>query len=345
MQRILQPGDIEALDHTAFTRVRLPEPNSLYTDRAARLAQLADGNPIADYLRFAARLVRAQGQAAAQLAPLSFTDAAVQQVARAQEHSMPLFPAAEHIDPGWRAVLTQVLDALEKGEKSSTKPVEPLPTAMAGLITRLRGMTVEELDALAHRMVTRLALLQTPSKTTEADELALQPLVLSALQVTYTHRASHLRAADIPYTDPASICPVCAAPPVVSVLRIGGQSAGHRYLHCGLCGTEWHMVRVKCSHCESTEGVRYQGVESQAQEAEAGTEIAHKGAGGKKEQEVVLAETCDHCHGYRKIVNQEKDPLAEPLADDLATLTLDLLMSETPYARAGSNPLLAFAAE
>lgn len=343
MQRILQPGDIEALDHTAFTRVRLPEPGTLYTDRAARLAQLAEGNPIADYLRFAARLVRAQREVAATLAPLSFTDAQVQQIARAQEHSMPLFPAAEHIDPAWREVLTQLLDALEQGNTPSTAAAAPLPEAMRGLIARLRRLGKDELDALAHRMVTRVALLQTPPKPTEADELALQPLVLAALQVTFTHRASHLRVSDMPYTDPASICPVCAAPPVVSVLRIGGQSAGHRYLHCGLCSTEWHMVRVKCSHCESTEGIRYQGVESQAQDADA--ETPGKNTGGKKEPQVVLAETCDHCHGYRKIVNQEKDPLAEPLADDLATLTLDLLMSETAFSRAGANPLLAFAAE
>ncbi|EYC50127.1 formate dehydrogenase [Hylemonella gracilis str. Niagara R] len=343
MQRILQPGDIEALDHTAFTRVRLPEPTSLYTDRAARLSQLAEGNPIADYLRFAARLVRAQGKVAATLAPLSFSDAQVQQIARAQAHSMPLLPAAEHIDPTWREVLVQLLDALEQGGASSKQPAEPLPEAIQSLVTRLRGLGEEDIDALAHRMVTRLALLQTPGKSTEAEELALQPLVLAALQVTYTHRASHLRAADVPYTDPASICPVCAAPPVVSVLRIGGQSAGHRYLHCGLCATEWHMVRVKCSHCESTAGIHYQGVESQAEDTDA--DAVRKNTSDKKEQQVVLAETCDHCHGYRKIVNQEKDPLAEPLADDLATLTLDLLMSETPYARAGANPLLAFAAE
>jgi formate dehydrogenase accessory protein FdhE len=48
--------------------------------------------------------------------------------------------------------------------------------------------------------------------------------------------------------------------------------AGHRYLHCGLCATEWHMVRVKCTHCESTKGVAYQGIEGDAG--------------------VVLAETC-----------------------------------------------------
>jgi FdhE protein len=107
---------------------------------------------------------------------------------------------------------------------------------------------------------------------------------------------------------------------VASVLRIGGTAGGHRYLHCGLCATEWHAVRVKCSHCESTRGVRYRGIEGQP---------------------AVLAETCDACHTYRKQADQEKDPLAEPLADDLATLALDLLLAETPYARASGNPLLA----
>ena len=39
MQRILQPGDIEALDRTQLPRIRLPQPASLFADRAARLAQ------------------------------------------------------------------------------------------------------------------------------------------------------------------------------------------------------------------------------------------------------------------------------------------------------------------
>ncbi|MDC6711312.1 formate dehydrogenase accessory protein FdhE, partial [Leclercia adecarboxylata] len=130
-----------------------------------------------------------------------------------------------------------------------------------------------------------------------------------------------------PYTDPAGICPVCGSAPVASVLRIGGKEAGLRFLHCGVCATEWHMVRVKCSHCESTKGVRYQGMEQLE-------------PGAAQADQVVLAETCDGCHTYRKLVNQEKDPLAEPLADDLATLLLDLLMGETDYARASMNPLL-----
>ena len=153
-----------------------------------------------------------------------------------------------------------------------------------------------------------------------ARDIGLSPFVMAALQVTFAQRASQLDERDVPYTEPATICPVCASEPVASVLRIGGQMAGHRYLHCGTCCTEWQMVRVKCSHCESTKGVRYQGIE-----------------GGK---DVVMAETCDECGTYRKIVNQEKDPMAEPLADDLASLMLDLLMGETKFQRASPNPLL-----
>ncbi len=32
--------------------------------------------------------------------------------------------------------------------------------------------------------------------------------------------------------------------------------------------------------------------------------------------------------------------MAEPLADDLASLMLDLLMGDTPFQRASTNPLL-----
>ncbi|MDF1485115.1 formate dehydrogenase accessory protein FdhE [Ramlibacter sp. H39-3-26] len=305
MQRILQPGEIEALDHTSFPRVRLPQPGSLFADRAARLRQLAQGNAIADYLRFAAQLVQAQQRAAATVHTVALP---ADQLARAQAHSMPLMPAANSIDPAWQAVLEGLLDTLEQSGS--------LPATLAPVIARLRARTPAALDALA---------VQVLGDTTTTADLALQPFIMAALQVTFADRASRLGAADVPFVDPATICPVCASQPVASVLRIGGQAAGHRYLHCGTCCTEWHMVRVKCSHCESTQGIHYQGVE-----------------GGS---ETVLAETCDECHTYRKLVNQEKDPLAEPLADDLASLTLDLLMGDTAFARASANPLLALGRE
>lgn len=320
MQRILQPGDIEALDRTSPTRVRLPQPGSLFADRAARLAQKAVDNPIGEYLQFLSNLARAQHKAAASVQTAA-PDAAA--MAQAQQHSMPLLPAAGHVDPAWHGVLDQLLDAAQAAPG--------LPEALAPVIARLRALPQDERDTLARRVLVGLL--------SEPEDLAAAPLVMAALQVVFADRASRLKASDIPYTDPATVCPVCGTAPVASVLRIGGQSAGLRYLHCGTCATEWHMVRVKCSHCESTRGIHYQGMEQQQPAAQA---QAAPTSGAQADQ-VVLAETCDTCHTYRKLVNQEKDPLAEPLADDLATLLLDLLMGETDFARASLNPLLPMA--
>jgi FdhE protein len=53
------------------------------------------------------------------------------------------------------------------------------------------------------------------------------------------------------------------------------------------------------------------------------------------------AETCDHCHGWIKMLRQDKDPAIEPIADEVVSLGLDLLMRIGPYHRGGVNPFLA----
>ena len=61
VQRILEAGDIELLDHSAIPRIRTPERLAVFAARAARLRQLAAlGNPIAGYLRLMAVLADAQ---------------------------------------------------------------------------------------------------------------------------------------------------------------------------------------------------------------------------------------------------------------------------------------------
>ena len=300
MQRILQPGEIEALDHTSFPRILLPQVSSLFAERAARVRQLADGNPIADYLQFVAQIMDAQHKAV-NAVEVGAPDAEL--MARAQEHSMPLLPAVDTIDPVWQTVLDNMLDTLQ-GSEGLPEPLQPL-------LKELRALPTEVRADIAKKLL---------QKEVAARHIGMAPFIMAALQVTFAKRSAGLSARDVPYTDPASICPVCASESVASVIRIGGKMAGHRYAHCGTCACEWHMVRVKCTHCESTKGIHYQGLE---------------GAG-----EEVLAETCEECGSYRKIVNQEKNPMVEPLADDLASLMLDLLMSETEFQRASANPLL-----
>lgn len=90
--------------------------------------------------------------------------------------------------------------------------------------------------------------------------------------------------------------------PVSSMVQIG-TTQGLRYLHCNLCETEWHVVRVKCSNCEQSRDLHYWSLEN--------------------EQAAVKAESCGDCGTYLKILYQEKDPKVEAVADDLASLVLD----------------------
>ncbi|WP_321868744.1 formate dehydrogenase accessory protein FdhE [Burkholderia ubonensis] len=300
-QRILEPNEISALDHSAIPRFRLPERATVFSARAARLRQLADLNPISGYLRLMAVVADAQHAVLQDFAAQMPSQDAI---ARAQQHSMPLVPAlGGERDPQWRAVLYELLDRVE-GAGLVNPP-------LAKLLDRLRLMAPAELDAQADAI---LAL-----RFAEVDP-ATAPFLMGALQVVWTDLASRTQPADVPFLDQPGLCPVCGTHPVASVVRVGGQYEGYRFLQCGLCTTEWHMVRTKCSHCDSTKGIAYHGIE-----------------GGS---EAVKAESCDECKTYRKIGYQNKDYDFEPLADDLASLTLDLLMNEAGYQRSSPNPLL-----
>ncbi|WP_198375138.1 formate dehydrogenase accessory protein FdhE [Burkholderia ubonensis] len=300
-QRILEPNEISALDHSAIPRFRLPERATVFSARAARLRQLADLNPISGYLRLMAVVADAQHAVLQDFAAQMPSQDAI---ARAQQHSMPLVPAlGGERDPRWRAVLYELLDRVE-GAGLVNPP-------LAKLLDRLRLMAPAELDAQADAI---LAL-----RFAEVDP-ATAPFLMAALQVVWTDLASRTQPADVPFLDQPGLCPVCGTHPVASVVRVGGQYEGYRFLQCGLCTTEWHMVRTKCTHCDSTKGIAYHGIE-----------------GGS---EAVKAESCDECKTYRKIGYQNKDYDFEPLADDLASLTLDLLMNEAGYQRSSPNPLL-----
>ena len=54
----------------------------------------------------------------------------------------------------------------------------------------------------------------------------------------------------------------------------------------------------------------------------------------------ITAETCDECRGYVKIMQQHKEADVDPVADDVASLGLDLLVREEGYRRGAFNPFL-----
>ena len=83
------------------------------------------------------------------------------------------------------------------------------------------------------------------------------PFVAAALQVYWVHMASSLGEDAFGRLEQGGLCPVCGSYPSAGIVSIAGAGQGLRYLSCSLCASQWHMVRIKCSSCESTHGIDY----------------------------------------------------------------------------------------
>ncbi len=282
--------------------VLAPDPARVFLVRAERFEQLATGHPLGAWLGFLAALTRVQHRAIASYPTLTLPDADA--LALACAHRMPVVPAQSwQRAPVWRDVLAALCADL----------LPLAPTAAVPKLQLLQALPAADLEALAEQVL--------HTDYTGPDN-ALLPYVAAALQVHWTAAASRL-AASLQVLDAPGVCPCCGFLPVGSVVKSAGDVANLRYLHCALCNTEWNLVRVKCAACDATESIGYRLLE----DADA------------QRREAVRAETCDSCHSYLKIIYQEKGGV-DPVADDLATLALDILLDEAGYGRAGPNLLL-----
>lgn len=175
----------------------------------------------------------------------------------------------------------------------------------------LRAATETELDALADALL---------AAEPGALEPGAAPFLAAALEVQWVTWASRLdggvdRPGDAPW-----LCPVCGARPVAALLLGSGDLAQLRYLSCSLCASEWHRVRSQCVRCGSAERLMYFGLSG--------------------ERDAIKAEACGYCRGYIKILDRGADPGLDPMADDTASLVLDILMAEQDRGRIGFNPRL-----
>lgn len=321
--RVMSPEEIAARAGGDTPFLRLPERSTVFAERAMRLRQLARGHAMGDFLVFMAELAQAQQRQLAQMPALPLPDAdALDRAARAGQ---PPLPATDWPrDPAWHGVLRALLADLRPQAPAGALPaIDHLARADEDFLER-------QADALLHGVMAGL-------------DLACAPLVAAALQVSWTHLVLAVQAHGLAHApahgqpfgriDDETACPCCGSRPVASITRSAGESLGQRYLRCGLCSTEWHMVRIKCPHCLSGKSLAYQSLDT----ADADDQGSSRAA-----QAVLQAETCDECGHYLKIVHSDRDPMVEPLADDLASVTLDLLVSEAGYQRHGVNLMLLF---
>jgi FdhE protein len=280
--------------------VRLPDLATVFGRRAERLRTLANGHELEGFLRLMSTVCAAQQAALKDLPPGSLPGPA--QIAKARlAKQAPLDPGVLPRDASWRAALVRIL--AEVDEKALPEPARAARAA-------LRSASEADLEALAERFL---------GSEIAPAEAAKVLFVAAALQVAWTRMAALIDKADLGMgVADAGQCPVCGSPPVAGVVSPGGTKFGHRHLHCSLCATAWRYVRARCVHCGSTEKMSFRQV--------AGTTY-------------LRAECCERCHGYSKVFYVEKAKPLEPLADDLASLGLDLMVGEDGFSRA-PNPFV-----
>jgi FdhE protein len=302
---IISDGSMERV--ISAPRVVLPSSATLFADRAARFLQLAAGHPMADYLALMGAVAQAQHETLGKRSAPAVPATALEQ---SRDYGMPPLAALSHArDPQWRADLSELASL-----------VASRPTAKV-MVDAVRALDDAALESLADRVL--------GGTTLDADAAAV-PLVGAALQVYFARLAATIDADLVKNFDVVTVCPVCATRPVASVVRLGGDRNNLRYLVCALCSSEWHLTRIQCSACEDEKGVHYLSLTS----GDAEPSVTEVGAAAARR-----AEACDECKSYLKIFYQEKDPQLDPVADDLASLALDVLVDERGYGRSGPNLL------
>ncbi len=273
----------------------------LFNRRAERLRHLSEGHSLGGYLAFLALLAEAQQVALNRFPALPLPGHGEQALCRA--HGMPLLAARSWPrDPAWREGLATILQQMAEAA---------LPKAARETVAGLSQVSETGLEGMADRV------LAGDLSGILPQEL---PFVAAALQVYWVHMASQLGEQVVGRLEEGGLCPVCGSYPMAGIVRSGGTEQGLRYLCCSLCASQWHMVRIKCSNCASTRGIEHHTIE---------------GSNG-----AVKVESCDDCGTYLKLLYLEKDTCMEAMADDLATLVLDMLMDNKGKTRGGPNLLL-----
>ncbi|MEX4603811.1 formate dehydrogenase accessory protein FdhE [Haemophilus influenzae] len=204
-------------------------------------------------------------------------------------------------DSIWREYLTEILDEIKpKANEQISATIEFLEKASSA-----------ELEEMANKLLAQEFNLVSSDKAV---------FIWAALSLYWLQLAQQIpHNSQVENAENLHHCPVCGSLPVTSMVQIG-TSQGLRYLHCNLCESEWNLVRAQCTNCNSHDKLEMWSLD--------------------EELALIRAETCGSCESYLKMMFQEKDPHVEPVADDLASIFLDIEMEEKGFARSGLNPFV-----
>ncbi|MGQ0737232.1 MAG: formate dehydrogenase accessory protein FdhE [Acidobacteriota bacterium] len=217
------------------------------------------------------------------------------------------------------AVLTSLLELLAWVAVEGPKP---LASAAAALARESRERWQAELEACLASHGKDEGGASTGQADDQAAMLACRWFAIEAAIQPLAEAA----AAEVSAAPPArealqtpSRCPRCDQPPLVGTLREEGHGARRGFV-CGVCLTEWPAPRLGCPACGES---RFEALPVFRAD----------------DEPAVRVDACETCKAYLKTIDLTKDGAAEPLVDDLASVSLDLWAREHGYRRTRPNLL------
>ena len=244
-------------------------------------------------------------------------------LSRAQHRVVSLLPPAKLPAEGRLATaLANAMPPISIGQVELDTVADAAFTGIVGLLdpagneaTAAAIATCKATTAEQRRAIMQAVLLDE----IPADAIAAHVLAAAALQVHFARLAAQLDAKSLQRVADGA-CPACGGAPVASMV-VGWEGAhGTRFCACSICATQWHAVRIKCLVCSSEKGIAYQSLD-----------------GGS---DTIMGETCESCSSYVKMLHQHKDKMLDPVADDVASLALDLTLQREGWQRASVNAFL-----
>lgn len=277
------------------------EPEQLFKARAERFRFLAQSSDLSDYLEFLADLADLQLALTRQLPEPA--PLAAEQLARAAQARLPLIDRAPLAnDSALHACLLALCDAA--GSLSMPEPAR------------------QALEALKQASADdqRWLLANVLADTIPEDSIAPHLFAAAAVQV---HLARMSAALPLEALQPVAtgVCPACGGRAATSSVIGLRDIENVRYATCNCCATQWNEVRIKCLCCGSTQGITYRSADT--------------------DEATVKAEVCKECDHWVKILYQVRNASLDPIADDIGSIGLDMLMkNETAFKKGGFNPFL-----
>lgn len=220
---------------------------------------------------------------------------------------------------------------------------QPDPLPLATLLSQLAEACAPQLNAASQAAIQQLlqrdeaalnALANALAAGETLDDATLLPALplLGAAQQIQQFSTVNQQSLPTPSAH-SSECPCCGGPVLATVLRANEHGHAVCFGSCALCACEWPLSRIQCRHCGNTKDLQYRRLAPQdATPAQIGSKSPHA------KTAVQSLECCDACHGALKQISTLEDPDADAVADDLASLALDLLAAEEGYGRIGFNP-------